>query len=724
MIVLFFSYQVYTQVESFGCGSDALIEESSVTATIGGKYKPSSNAPGEYFRALYVFAQFASDTKEISNWPKNSLPDWAYDFVDQQVAGSYSQFTVSEYFDVMSEGNFDFIGDIHPNIITVQQNKYWTDANVDVINQLNNQISDFKRYDNWYFADGAFHFSASNGDGYIDMLHIIYRWADCSWFSDCNNNWGGNALLGFSGTITLHDGIKVNGNSLDVLGSGITTNNKASVQSGFSFTGHIAHEYGHYLFGGGHPRESGVMANGTGGGTFAMSALERETLGYITMQPVYNGQTKTISDYLTTGDALKISVSSTEYFIVENHRRLNHYDQIIRGGQLQGALDPNTTIGQGMYIWHVSGTSYPWTIEALTADGSWEWEFVRWETMTGWGGSGNPDPVVAVLDRDVTYKYLPTGNYYQTGMGDRNGDLYVNINGSYQHWPRWHDIDPLTKEWWISRDCMGDETDAFKIGYNDQITPWSNPSTTKLVSGSETPTNISIKLASEDAQNNQITVTVYTTQTGALLLPPSKPQNLKVSLIDSWTASLTWEANTEPDVITNGKYKIYRGEAYSGAPSYWEQIALINAYSNGQPVTSFIDDEIGPSVSRKVFYKISAVDNTQLESLCSDYDWVSGRVPKIVSDSKIQNIEYSLEPNYPNPFNPSTQISYSIKEAGLVQLKIYDILGKEVANLVNERKEVGHYSVNFNASKLPSGVYIYRITTNSFTQARKMILTK
>jgi hypothetical protein len=73
----------------------------------------------------------------------------------------------------------------------------------------------------------------------------------------------------------------------------------------------------------------------------------------------------------------------------------------------------------------------------------------------------------------------------------------------------------------------------------------------------------------------------------------------------------------------------------------WSQIALINAYVNGQPVTSYIDDEIGPSVlPSKVFYKIPAVDNTQLESLYSDYDWVSAKVPKIVSDDKIQNIEY------------------------------------------------------------------------------------
>lgn len=293
-------------------------------ATIGGKYKPSSNSQGEYFRALYVFAQFASDTKVIPNWPKNSLPAWAYSFIDQAVAENYSQFTVSEYFDVMSEDDFDFIGDIHPNIITVQQNKSWGLANTDVINQLNNQVADFKRYDNWYYADGAFHFSASNGDGYFDMIHIIYRWADISWFSG-GQGWGGNAYLGFTTDITLHDGIKVNGSSTNVLGSGITTNNKGSVQSGWSIAGHIAHEYGHYLFGGNHPRESGIMADGTGGGTFAMSAIERETLGYITILPVYNGQTKTIGDYLTTGDALKVSISTTEYFIIENHRRLNHF---------------------------------------------------------------------------------------------------------------------------------------------------------------------------------------------------------------------------------------------------------------------------------------------------------------------------------------------------------------------------------------------------------------
>lgn len=723
--------QNFAQIEVLTCGLDPNIEQSSIMAAIGGKYKPSSNAPGEYFRALYVFAQFASDTKEIPNWSKNSLPTWAYDFVDQAVADDYSQFTVSEYFDLMSEDDFDFMGDIHPNIITVQENKTWGDANIDVINQLNNQIGDFSRYDNWYYLDGAFHFSVSNGDGYVDMIHIIYRWADISWFSN-NEGWGGNAYLGFSGDIALHDGIKINGSALNVLGSGITTNNKASVQSGWSIAGHIAHEFGHYLFGGDHPRESGVMANGTGGGTFAMSAIERETLGYITIEPLYNGQTKTIGDYLTTGDALKVSISSTEYFVIENHRRLNHHDQIIRGGAIQGALDPNTTIGQGMYVWYVRGSTYPWTINALTADGSWKWKFDRWETMTGWGGGG-PDPVVAVLDRNGTYKYLPSGIYYQTGNCDRNPDLYVNINGSYQHWPRWHDIDPLTNQWWISRDCMGDETDAFKVGYNDQITPWSNPSTTKLINGNENFTNITIKLLSEDEQNNQITVKAYTTQSGGLLLPPSKPQNLISSVTADYHPKLTWDKNLEPDMT---QYKVYR--SYSPTTNF-TQIGTATHNPFLQTIT-YIDYTIDVPHNwhqggSTVYYRVTAVDNQSLESVKSDY--VQAASDEYIewkpSNNNINNKNasaFSLSQNYPNPFNPSTVISYSIPFEGSVRIRVFNMLGEMVSELVNQTQSAGEYETTFDAGNLASGMYFYSIEaissdgSQNLKEVKKMLLQK
>ena len=95
-------------------------------------------------------------------------------------------------------------------------------------------------------------------------------------------------------------------------------------------------------------------------------------------------------------------------------------------------------------------------------------------------------------------------------------------------------------------------------------------------------------------------------------------------------------------------------------------------------------------------------------------------------DVKEKNIvnTYSLKQNYPNPFNPSTKINYTLSEAGFVQLKVYNILGVEVATLVNEYKYSGNYSSDFDASKLSSGVYLYKLSVNNFTQTRKMILEK
>jgi Secretion system C-terminal sorting domain len=95
------------------------------------------------------------------------------------------------------------------------------------------------------------------------------------------------------------------------------------------------------------------------------------------------------------------------------------------------------------------------------------------------------------------------------------------------------------------------------------------------------------------------------------------------------------------------------------------------------------------------------------------------------TSNKSNNVnDYTLKQNYPNPFNPITNISYSIKSAGLVILKVYDMLGTEVASLVNEIKEAGTHSVIFNAEGLPSGVYLYKIESDNFLKIRKMILLK
>ena len=96
----------------------------------------------------------------------------------------------------------------------------------------------------------------------------------------------------------------------------------------------------------------------------------------------------------------------------------------------------------------------------------------------------------------------------------------------------------------------------------------------------------------------------------------------------------------------------------------------------------------------------------------------------IQNDGETITNKYSLEQNYPNPFNPTTTISYSIKEKGFVQLKVYDVLGKEIATLVNEEKRQGSYSAKFNGNNIPSGVYFYKIESSTFTKVNKMLLLK
>jgi hypothetical protein len=86
--------------------------------------------------------------------------------------------------------------------------------------------------------------------------------------------------------------------------------------------------------------------------------------------------------------------------------------------------------------------------------------------------------------------------------------------------------------------------------------------------------------------------------------------------------------------------------------------------------------------------------------------------------------EYKLYQNYPNPFNPTTTIQFDIPKAPLVMLKVYNVLGQEVATLVNEKREAGRYEVEFDGSRLTSGVYFYKLVADDFVAVKKFILLK
>lgn len=175
--------------------------------------------------------------------------------------------------------------------------------------------------------------------------------------------------------------------------------------------------------------------------------------------------------------------------------------------------------------------------------------------------------------------------------------------------------------------------------------------------------------------------------------------------IDMNNVLLSWSTSSE---LNNRGFEIER----STDKTVWRIIGFLKGAGTTTETNyySFTDYELSLG---EYFFRLKQIDFDG----SFDYSYI------IEVEVETPN-EFLLSQNYPNPFNPTTTIKFSIPETGLVTLKIYDILGKEVAALVNEKKSAGNYSVNFNAGHLASGIYIYRLTSGHFTSSKKLILLK
>ncbi|MCH7724743.1 MAG: T9SS type A sorting domain-containing protein, partial [Bacteroidetes bacterium] len=182
---------------------------------------------------------------------------------------------------------------------------------------------------------------------------------------------------------------------------------------------------------------------------------------------------------------------------------------------------------------------------------------------------------------------------------------------------------------------------------------------------------------------------------------------------------LTWD-KIEPDIEY---FEIWRSFFASGYPAGWTLLATTTS-------ESFIDNDIwlgGSSVGR-VFYRSRSKDfSNNFSPYTNSVSFRFSGLNKIGTGQVLN--EFVLKNNHPNPFNPSTQISYSLAQDADVTLRVYDILGTQVAELVNEQQTAGSYVTNFNAKILSSGVYIYRIVASNngrviFTDSKQMILLR
>ncbi len=260
-------------------------------------------------------------------------------------------------------------------------------------------------------------------------------------------------------------------------------------------------------------------------------------------------------------------------------------------------------------------------------------------------------------------------------------------------------------------------------------TTWSNVQTIFKDKYYSHPHPTSYVVKTNICQNNETAVAAMLRSTEdtyneLILLSKNKNANWQ---IDTTQLPEKYSA-VQPAIYGDTTYLyLYKNSTYSGS---------IVKFTNDGGFTSPV--AFGPNDNLKLLYMSSLSDaSIPFAYVARNSDNVSylkiGKINNLITGVKNDNMKlpakFSLSQNYPNPFNPTTTIEYSIpavetRHALSVQLKIYDILGREIAALVNEKQQPGNYSVQFNAENLSSGVYFYMLETENFIAVKKMILLK
>ncbi len=210
---------------------------------------------------------------------------------------------------------------------------------------------------------------------------------------------------------------------------------------------------------------------------------------------------------------------------------------------------------------------------------------------------------------------------------------------------------------------------------------------------------------------------------------PFAPQNLAVTVSSSNHPLLSWTKNNEPDVVSYTIEKAFCGYQQACTQLDWQVIGNTNqSYYVDELETYCTTPPPEACEGYSVWYRVKAVDSHPYESSPSNEVETTVNLPqhKIAVESPTLEVPkvYSLDQNYPNPFNPVNKISFGLPKEGLVTIKVFDVLGNEVAVLVDEIKPEGKHEVEFNANNLPSGIYIYKMQSGKFIAVNKMILLR
>lgn len=558
-------------------------------------------------------------------------------------------------------------------------------ATKDVLQNVVDPLVNFANYDNWTFNSNYNH--TNQPDGTIDMIVMVWRGLLLT------DQWLGEASLGGGLPFTVEAGTKtIKTGYLNANGSGFTAQHWGERDLNYNFHTPV-HEYGHWLLGPAHPYGAGGEHNSWGmllhsGDAVCTNTYERERVAWINPTTITGDILNApFTDFITTGTAYKYHPSNgatDEYYYFENHQKLSIYDGATRNSN-----------DKGIFVLHFQGPyseSNNDRIKPSSGQFNWENPF----NSNCWG-------VTVPAFRQLAGNragYSIRDQLPKSGGGYEIPYAIINENNQ-----------AVCGGWYWGEGTIG----TFNLTYNDVFSPYSNPYT-------HTWANQYNSFTMEVFNQNGSIVNARFYLTDPLAGKPSKPQDLIITVYNTGTNShpkLNWIAAGETDVQSANPGVLIERKINAGS---WSQITTLSGTA-----TQYIDYGVswaggGPY---NAYYRIRFKDTQNKLSLYSDTKSIQyGDVWKIGTEPEDVITEYKLQQNYPNPFNPSTTISFSIPNNGLVTLKVYDIPGTEVAELVNEVKGAGNYSVTFNASELPSGIYFYTLASGNFMATKKLILLK
>ncbi len=188
-------------------------------------------------------------------------------------------------------------------------------------------------------------------------------------------------------------------------------------------------------------------------------------------------------------------------------------------------------------------------------------------------------------------------------------------------------------------------------------------------------------------------------------------ENVPVEFISFNAAGSDGVVNLNWITATETNNKGFRIERRDNVSKEWNQIGFVNGKGTFTQKSEYSFSDVNPLTGTS-YYRLKQLDFNGSFTYSKSLEVNS------------MAISFSLEQNYPNPFNPSTTIQYHTSNRGKVILKVYDLTGREVADLLNENQDAGIHSVVFNASTLASGVYVYKLFTRDYSAAKKLLLLK